>query len=121
MSETPRQAMDRMFTDKGRFQRWLEIEASLARAQAKVGLIPAEVAEQITAKADIELLDLAQYEEMYRQTQHPLVAMLRRQDSGALLSTAFIVLALLIVSGLKTDPTMRPFELYDATISYPTG
>jgi adenylosuccinate lyase len=69
--------MDLLFADKGRFQRWLEIEASLARAQAKVGLIPQEVADQISSKADVELLDLGQYQEMYRQTQHPLVAMLR--------------------------------------------
>lgn len=77
MSETPKQSMERLFSEKGRFQRWLDIEASLARAQAAVGLIPQAVADQIGSKADVNLLDLDKYQEMYRQTAHPLVALLR--------------------------------------------
>ncbi len=69
--------MNQMFSEKARFQRWLNVEASLARAQASLGIIPKEAAEAISRKADVELLDLKKYKEMYQQTAHPMVAMLR--------------------------------------------
>ena len=74
---TPAEAMNQMFSEKARFQRWLNVEASLARAQASLGIIPQEAAEAISRKADVELLDLTKYKEMYQQTGHPMVAMLR--------------------------------------------
>ena len=77
MQRTPAEAMKQIFSEKGRFQRWLDVEASLARAQAYLGTIPKEAAEAISRKADVELLDLKKYKEMYRQTGHPMVAMLR--------------------------------------------
>ena len=75
--DTPEVIMNRMFSEKARFQRWLEVEASLAKAQASLGIIPKEAADAISRKANIELLDLNKYKEMYEQTGHPMVAMLR--------------------------------------------
>ena len=46
-------AMRAVFADEARLQRMLDVEAALARAQAKLGLIPAEAALEITAKADV--------------------------------------------------------------------
>ena len=63
---TPAEAMNRIFSEKGRFQRWLDVEASLARAQASLGIIPKEAAEAISRKANAELLDLKRYKEIYR-------------------------------------------------------
>ena len=40
-------------------QRMLDVEAALARAQARLGIIPAEAAPVITAAADASRLDLA--------------------------------------------------------------
>jgi adenylosuccinate lyase len=77
MSITPAEEMKRIFSEKARFQRWLNVEASLARAQASLGVIPTEAAEAIGRKADVDLLDLKKYKEMYQQTAHPMVAMLR--------------------------------------------
>jgi adenylosuccinate lyase len=77
MHLTPTEAMNQMFSEKARFQRWLDVEASLARAQASLGIIPKEAADAISRKADVELLDLSKYKEMYQQTGHPMVAMLR--------------------------------------------
>ena len=75
--DTVHEEMIRLFSEKSRFQRWLTIEASLAKAQAALGIIPRDAAERIAARADVELLDLDQYQEMYRQTAHPMVALLR--------------------------------------------
>ena len=69
--------MNRIFSEKGRFQRWLDVEASLARVQASLSVIPREAADAITRKANAELLDLNRYKEVYQQTGHPMVAMLR--------------------------------------------
>jgi adenylosuccinate lyase len=74
---TPAEAMNQMFSEKARFQRWLDVEASLARTQASLSIIPKEAAEAISHKANAELLDLRKYKEMYQQTGHPMVAMLR--------------------------------------------
>ena len=69
--------MSQIFSENGRFQRWLDVEASLARTQASLSIIPKEAAEAISHRANAELLDLRKYKEMYQQTGHPMVAMLR--------------------------------------------
>ena len=69
--------MNLIFSEKGRFQRWLDVEASLARAQASLSVIPEEAADAISCKAKADLLDLTKYKEVYQQTGHPMVAMLR--------------------------------------------
>jgi adenylosuccinate lyase len=74
---TPAEAMNQIFSEKARFQRWLDVEASLARIQASLSIIPKEAADAICSKANVELLDLKRYKEMYQQTGHPMVAMLR--------------------------------------------
>ena len=74
---SPTEAINQIFSEKGRFQRWLDVEASLARVQASLSLIPKEAADAISRKANAELLDLKRYKEMYQQTGHPMVAMLR--------------------------------------------
>ncbi|MEX2641965.1 MAG: adenylosuccinate lyase family protein [Acetobacterales bacterium] len=49
--------MRTIFSDEGRVQGWLDMEAGLARAQAKIGMIPKEAAEKITAAAKLENID----------------------------------------------------------------
>ena len=48
----------RVFADEALVQRWLDVEAALARAEARVGLIPQEGAEEIARKARRENVDL---------------------------------------------------------------
>ncbi len=50
--------MRAVFGDRARLQRMLDVEAALARAQAKLGLIPQAAAVEITAKADVAGFDL---------------------------------------------------------------
>lgn len=47
-----------VFSEEAFIEKFLETEAALARAQADVGLIPDAAAEEITAKASLEYLDL---------------------------------------------------------------
>ena len=48
-----------LFDDTGRTRTWLEILVALARAQADVGLVPSEAADEIARHAHVERLDLA--------------------------------------------------------------
>jgi adenylosuccinate lyase len=59
--------LDRLFEERDRLQRWLDILAALARAQASLGIIPEESARLITDNADAGRLDL---DRIAAQTQH---------------------------------------------------
>ena len=51
--------MRAIFSDARRLQGMLDFEAALARAEARVGMIPAEAAEAIAARCQVERFDLA--------------------------------------------------------------
>ena len=69
--------MAALFTDESRVQRWLDVEAALARAQAELGLIPAWAAEEITRTARVERLDLAAIGAGIAEVAHALVPAVR--------------------------------------------
>src|SRR5664279_5906900 len=67
------EAMRLIWSDEQRLQRWLDFEAALARAQARVGLVPAEAAAEITRKARAELFDADAIKAGIDKAVHPLV------------------------------------------------
>ncbi len=69
--------MRAVFDDRRRYQRWLDIEAALARVQGDLGVIPAEAAREIARQARLENIDLDRLKAELRQTQHSLVPLLR--------------------------------------------
>ncbi len=66
-----------IFSDDVRVQKWYDYEAALALAQAELGIIPKEAAQEIAAKAKVGNVDLEQVAEGIRNTKHPLVPALR--------------------------------------------
>ena len=56
-----------------RWQAWLDVEVALARAQAEIGMIPAEAPDAIAAKARVELIDPKLLEEGFERTGHTIV------------------------------------------------
>ncbi|MBS0638529.1 MAG: adenylosuccinate lyase family protein [Acetobacteraceae bacterium] len=58
---------------ENRWQAWLDVEVALARAQAELGIIPAEAAEAIAAVARLENMDRARIDEGFARTGHTLV------------------------------------------------
>src|SRR5262249_48386830 len=58
---------------ENRWQAWLDVEAALAHAQAELGIIPAEAAEAIAAKAKLDLMDRARIDEGFARTGHTIV------------------------------------------------
>ncbi|HEU5269112.1 MAG TPA: hypothetical protein VFU36_04245, partial [Jatrophihabitans sp.] len=70
-------ATRRIFCDHCRFQRWLDVEAALAHAEADLGIIPAAAAAAIGRAAHVELLDLGLVQQEIQRTGHSLVGLLR--------------------------------------------
>lgn len=68
--------MRRVFEERASFQRWLDVEVALARAQAAMGMIPREAAETIAAKADVALIDLEAVRASGKRTGHSLLGLL---------------------------------------------
>ncbi len=59
-----------------RFQIWFEIEAHAADALAEIGVIPAEAAKTIWAKARNVTFDVNRIDEIERETKHDVIAFL---------------------------------------------
>lgn len=77
--ESARGAVSALFTRRARRQRWLEVEAALAQAEADAGIVPAEAAAAITAHADMSHIDdeaLLAHERATGHVMVPLVAAL---------------------------------------------
>lgn len=66
-----------IFSDETTVQRWLDVEAALARVQARMGIIPEKAAREIDAKARVENIDLAKLKREMDRTSHPIVPLLR--------------------------------------------
>ena len=58
-------------------QRWLDVEAGLARAVARPGIIPAAAAAEISWKARVELLDPGEVKRELERARHPLMPPIR--------------------------------------------
>ena len=59
-------------------QRMLDVEAALARAQARLGIVPPEAAQSITAAAQADRLDLPALAAATRNTGYPVVGLVKQ-------------------------------------------
>jgi 3-carboxy-cis,cis-muconate cycloisomerase len=59
-------------------QRMLDVEAALARAQARCGIVPPEAANAIAQAAVVDRLDLAELAAATRNTGYPVVGLVRQ-------------------------------------------
>ena len=71
-------AMRAVMGERAFLQRMLDVEAALARAQAKLGIVPPEAASAITGAADVERLDLAALAAATRNTGYPVVGLVKQ-------------------------------------------
>ncbi|RKT45556.1 class-II fumarase/aspartase family protein [Thiocapsa rosea] len=71
-------AMRHVFSDESRFRSWLDVEAAVARTQARLGLIPVGAAEEISRAAVIERLDLAAMKEEYERVGFPILPLVHQ-------------------------------------------
>ncbi|HZY94786.1 MAG TPA: adenylosuccinate lyase [Candidatus Bathyarchaeia archaeon] len=67
--------MKRIFDEENRLQTWLDVEAAVATAQATLGDIPREAAEEISKKANTRMVTIARLKEIEKETHHDLMSM----------------------------------------------
>ena len=65
-----------IFCDKYRYQRWLDIEATLALTQGELGIIPEKAAVEIARNAHLMYLGLHSIQEGIQRTNHSLMPLL---------------------------------------------
>ncbi|BCX03985.1 MAG: adenylosuccinate lyase [Candidatus Roseilinea sp.] len=73
--------MRAIFNDESLLQRWLDVEAALAQAEAEIGVIPRWAAEEIARKAKAALIDTAWMKREIDHTLHPIVPLIRALKS----------------------------------------
>ena len=69
--------MRKVWSDETTIQKWLDVEAALARAEAKLGIIPQKHAREITRKARVELIDMEEMKRQLFHTHHPIMPLIR--------------------------------------------
>jgi len=67
--------MRQVFDEESKLQKWLDVEAAVAEAQAAVGDIPEEAAEDILSNANTTTVTLARTKEIEKETHHDLMSM----------------------------------------------
>src|SRR6516165_3577096 len=72
------EAMRRIFADENRVQKYLDIEAALARAQARLGIIPQEAAEEICRHCDAKEYDFAKLKSQTERIGYPVLPVVQQ-------------------------------------------
>jgi adenylosuccinate lyase len=69
--------MKKVWEDESKLQSWLMVEAALAKANAKFGIIPENAAEEISKKANTKFVKLERVKRIEEEIQHDLMAMVK--------------------------------------------
>jgi 3-carboxy-cis,cis-muconate cycloisomerase len=71
------EAMREVFDEVTTLQRYLDVEAALARVQANLGIIPLEAADEISTKCQVELMDQEAIAKETVIVGYPILALVR--------------------------------------------
>jgi 3-carboxy-cis,cis-muconate cycloisomerase len=72
------EAMRRVFSDGNRVQKYLDFEAALARAQARLGIIPKEAAEEIVKHCNVAEIDFAKLKTQTERIGYPVLPVVQQ-------------------------------------------
>jgi 3-carboxy-cis,cis-muconate cycloisomerase len=75
--------MRAVFDDRASLQRMLDVEAALARVQARLGIIPEAAAEPITAAATVDRLSIAEIAASTKIVGYPVVGLVKALGRAA--------------------------------------
>ena len=67
------ETMRRVWSDENRTQKYLDVEAALARVQGRLGLIPAEAAEEIARHCTLEQIDMDKLRQQTERIGYPVL------------------------------------------------
>src|SRR6187401_545424 len=72
------EAMRNVFSDENRVQKYLDFEAALARAQARLGIIPKEAAAEIVRHCSVDKIDMAKLKEATEKIGYPVLPVVQQ-------------------------------------------
>src|SRR5437588_7765241 len=72
------EAMRGVFSDENRVQKYLDFEAALARAQARLGIIPKEAAAEIARHCSANKIDMAKLKEATEKIGYPVLPVVQQ-------------------------------------------
>ena len=72
------EAMRRVFSDEHRTQTYLDVEAALARVQARLGVIPAEAAAEIVRNCSLDTIDMEQLRVRTERIGYPVLGVVQQ-------------------------------------------
>ncbi|HEX3441267.1 MAG TPA: 3-carboxy-cis,cis-muconate cycloisomerase [Pseudolabrys sp.] len=72
------EAMRTVFSDESRVQKYLDFEAGLARAQAKLGIIPKDAADEIVRHCSADKIDMAKLKEATERIGYPVLPVVQQ-------------------------------------------
>jgi len=70
--------MRRVFSDEQRVAFYLEFEAALARVQARLGIIPAQAAEEIVRQCRVDTIDFARLKQQTERIGYPVLPVVQQ-------------------------------------------
>ena len=72
------EAMRRVFSDENRIQKYLDFEAGLARAQARLGIIPQAACDEILRHCNVAEFDLARIKTQTERIGYPVLPVVQQ-------------------------------------------
>jgi 3-carboxy-cis,cis-muconate cycloisomerase len=75
------EAMRKVWSDENRTQKYLDVEAALARVQGRLGLIPAEAAEEIVRHCSIDRIDLDKLRQQTERIGYPVLGVVSQLNA----------------------------------------
>ena len=72
------EAMRRVFSDENRVQKYLDFEAALARAQARLGIIPKAAGEEICRHCNVAEIDFAKLKTQTERIGYPVLPVVQQ-------------------------------------------
>ena len=75
------EVMRRVWSDENRTQKYLDVEAALARVQGRLGLIPAEAAEEIVRHCSIDQIDMDKLRQQTERIGYPVLGVVSQLNA----------------------------------------
>lgn len=73
--------MRRVWSDQNRTQKYLDIEAALARVQGRLGLIPKEAADEIVSHCRLDQIDMAELRSQTERIGYPVLGVVSQLNA----------------------------------------
>src|SRR5213595_636911 len=75
------EAMRKVWSDENRTQKYLDIEAALARVQGRLGIVPKEAADEIVKHCTIDQIDMAKLKQQTESIGYPVLGVVSQLNA----------------------------------------